>query len=249
RPEFHECQIGGAQSAQHQQALCTTLSVPEDRAHPEGRKIGLHVAWLKARASNPAPDALFFIAGGPGQASTEAFLEESSAFDRIRSERDIVLVDQRGTGGSNRLDCPELRSDLPSGDSALSATVAVQDLEAVRAALGYQQVDLYGISYATRVALQYLRAYPDSIRSVILDGVVPADLALGPDVSLDAQHALSLVFTRCEGDSACRQAFPDLAGSFASLQKDLGKHAVSVALRDPLTGAPRTEQLDWDKVA
>src|SRR6185312_8942389 len=82
RPEFHECQIGGAQSAQHQQALCTTLSVPEDRAHPEGRKIGLHVAWLKARASNPAPDALFFIAGGPGQASTEAFLEESSAFDR-----------------------------------------------------------------------------------------------------------------------------------------------------------------------
>jgi len=267
RPEFHECQIGGAQSAQHQQALCTTLSVPEDRAHPEGRKIGLHVAWLKARASNPAPDALFFIAGGPGQASTEAFLEESSAFDRIRSERDIVLVDQRGTGGSNRLDCPELRSDLPSGDSALSATVqaclkrlpgdprfytttvAVQDLEAVRAALGYQQVDLYGISYGTRVALQYLRAYPDSIRSVILDGVVPADLALGPDVSLDAQHALSLVFTRCEGDSACRQAFPDLAGSFASLQKDLGKHAVSVALRDPLTGAPRTEQLDWDKVA
>lgn len=267
RPEFHECQIGAADGSQRQQALCTTLMVPEDRAHPEGRMIGLHVAWLKARASHPAPDALFFIAGGPGQASTEAFLEESSAFDRIRSERDIILVDQRGTGGSNRLDCPELPTDLPRTDAALSAavqaclkqlpgdprfyttTVAVQDLEAVRVALGYAQVDLYGISYGTRVALQYLRAYPDSIRSVILDGVVPADLALGPDVSLDAQQALRLMFSRCDKDTACHQAFPDLAGSFASLQKDLGKHAVSVQLRDPLTGAPRTEELDWDKVA
>ena len=267
RPEFHECQIGAADSAQHLQALCTTFMVPEDRANPEGRKIGLHVAWLKARASHPKPDALFFIAGGPGQASTEAFLEESSAFDRIRNDRDIILVDQRGTGSSNRLDCPELPSDLPPGDAALSAavrdclkrlpgdprfyttTVAVQDLEAVRAALGYSQVDLYGISYGTRVALQYLRAYPGSIRSVILDGVVPADLALGPDVSLDAQHALGLIFTRCAGNPACRQAFPDLPGGFASLQKDLGKHAVSVQLRDPLTGAPRTEALDWDKVA
>jgi pimeloyl-ACP methyl ester carboxylesterase len=263
RPEFHECQIGAAHGAQRQQALCTTLTVPEDRQHPEGRKIGLHVAWLRARASHPQPDALFFIAGGPGQASTEAFLEESAAFDRIRSERDIILVDQRGTGGSNRLDCPELPSALPSADAAVQAclkqlpgdprfyttTVAVQDLEAVRTALGYKQLDLYGISYGTRVALQYLRAYPDSVRSVILDGVVPADLALGPDVSLDAQHALGLIFSRCDKDSACRQAFPDLAGGFTSLQKDLGKHAVSVALRDPLTGAPRTEDLDWDKVA
>ena len=267
RPEFHECQIGAEGGSQHQQALCTTFMVPEDRAHPEGRKIGLHVAWLKARASEPKPDALFFIAGGPGQASTEAFLEESAAFDRIRSERDIILVDQRGTGGSNRLDCPELPDGAKPDDAVLAAavqtclkqlpgdprfyttTAAVQDLDAVRAALGYAQVDLYGISYGTRVALQYLRAYPDSIRSVILDGVVPADLALGPDVSLDAQHALGLIFSRCDKDAACRRSFPDLAGSFASLQKDLGKHAVSVALRDPLTGAPRTEDLDWDKVA
>ncbi len=267
RPEFHECQIGAADGSQRLQALCTTLTVPEDRANPESRKIGLHVAWLKARASDPAPDALFFIAGGPGQASTEAFLEESSAFDRIRSERDIILVDQRGTGGSNRLDCPELPSDLPRADAALrtavqtclkqlpgdprfyTTTVAVQDLEAVRAAMGYKQVDLYGISYGTRVALQYLRAYPDSIRSVILDGVVPADLALGPEVSLDAQHALGLIFGRCDKDPACRHAFPDLAGSFTSLQKDLGKHTVSVQLRDPLTGAPRTEDLSWEKVA
>ncbi len=267
RPEFHECQIGADDAAQHQQALCTTFMVPEDRQHPEGKKIGLHVAWLKARASTPKPDALFFIAGGPGQASTEAFLEEAASFDRIRSEHDILLVDQRGTGQSNRLDCPEPPLGTRPNDAAIVAatqaclkqlpgdprfyttTVAVQDLDALRTALGYTQVDLYGISYGTRVALQYLRAYPDSIRSVILDGVVPADLALGPSVSLDAQRALGLIFTRCDQDKACHQAFPDLAAEFAALQKDLGSRAVSVSLRDPLTGAARTEELTWDKVA
>ena len=267
RPEFHECQIGAADSAQRQQALCTTFTVPEDRQHPGGKQIGLHVAWLKARASTPKPDALFFIAGGPGQASTEAFLDESVAFDRIRSEHDIVLVDQRGTGGSNRLDCPEVPAPAHPSDAEIAAaaqaclkqlpgdprfyttTVAVQDLEAVRKAMGYSQVDLYGISYGTRVALQYLRAYPDAVRSVILDGVVPADLALGPDVSLDAQRALGLIFERCGQDAACHQAFPDLAGSFAALQKDLGSRAVNVTLRDPLTGAPRTEPLSWEQVA
>jgi len=267
RPEFHECQIGAEDSAERQQALCTTFMVPEDRQHPEGRKIGLHVAWLRARASNPKPDALFFIAGGPGQASTEAFLEEAPAFDRIRSEHDVLLVDQRGTGSSNRLDCPPPPADMQPTDAEIAAaaqaclkqlpgdprfyttTVAVQDLEAVRAAMGYTQVDLYGISYGTRVALQYLRAYPDSVRAVVLDGVVPADLALGPGVSLDAQRALGLIFTRCEKDPGCRQAFPDLATDFSALQKDLNSHAVSVSLRDPLTGAPRTEQLTWEKVA
>ena len=267
RPEFHECQIGAEDSPQRRQALCTRFVVPEDRAHPEGRKIGLHVAWLKARASNPKPDALFFIAGGPGQAATEAFLEEAPAFDRIRSEHDIVLVDQRGTGGSNRLDCPQppavaqpteaeiaaaaqaCLKQLPGDPRFYTTTVAVQDLDAVRSAMGYPQVDLYGISYGTRVALQYLRAFPDATRAVVLDGVVPADLALGPDISLDAQRALGLIFTRCAQASGCKQAFPDLATDFSALQDDLDGRPVSVSLRDPLTGAPRTEQLTWEKVA
>jgi pimeloyl-ACP methyl ester carboxylesterase len=267
RPEFHECQIGAEDSPQRQQALCASLVVPEDRAHPERRKIGLHVAWLKARASEPKPDALFFIAGGPGQAATEAFLEEAPAFDRIRSEHDIVLVDQRGTGGSNRLDCPQPPAGLQPTDAEIAAaaqaclkqlpgdprfyttTVAAQDLDAVRAAMGYPQVDLYGISYGTRVALQYLRAFPENARAVVLDGVVPADLALGPDISLDAQRALGLLFSRCARVPGCKQAFPDLAANFSALQKDLDGHPVSVSLRDPLTGAPRSEQLTWDKVA
>jgi len=267
KPEFHECQIGAEDAAERQQAFCATITVPEDRQHPDGRKIGLHVAWLKARASVPRPDALFFIAGGPGQAATEAFLEEAPAFDRVRSEHDIVLVDQRGTGGSNRLDCPQPPAGIQPTDAEIAAaaqaclrhlpgdprfyttTVAVQDLDTVRAAMGYAQVDLYGISYGTRVALQYLRAFPDSTRAVVLDGVVPADLALGPDVSLDAQRALDLIFSRCGQAPGCKQAFPDLAANFSALQQDLDGRSVSVSLRDPLTGAPRTEQLTWEKVA
>lgn len=266
-PVFEGCQIGAGDSAQRLQALCTTITVPEDRAHPQGKLIGLHVALLKARSSNPKPDALFFIAGGPGQASTESFVQESAAFDRIRSEHDVVLVDQRGTGGSDRLDCPAPVFGADQGEAAVTSaaaeclkhlaadprfyttTVAVQDLDEVRQVLGYPSVDLYGISYGTRVALQFLRAYPGSVRSVILDGVVPADLALGPEVSLDAQRALGLIFKRCDADAPCHKAFPDLTADFAGLQRSLTAHPASVTLRDPLSGAPRTETLTWDKVA
>ncbi|HEU5399081.1 MAG TPA: alpha/beta fold hydrolase, partial [Gammaproteobacteria bacterium] len=267
-PVFQDCQIGAADSVTRLQARCTTLVVPEDRAHPEGRKIGLHIAVLKARASKPQPDPLFFLAGGPGQAATEAYVQEAPAFDRIQADRDVVLVDQRGTGESNRLDCPAASGlpddataaavdravdaclkQLPGDPRYYTTSVAVQDLDAVRAALGYPSIDLYGISYGTRVALQYLREYPGHTRSVVLDGVVPADLALGPDVSLDAQHALGLIFIRCDRDPACHKAFPDPSGAFAGLRRDLGYRAVSVTLRDPLSGAPRTEDLTWSKVA
>lgn len=267
-PAFSDCQIGAGDSPDRIQARCTTLTLPEDRAHPEGRRIGLHIAVLKARASEPKPDPLVFIAGGPGQASTEAFVQEAGAFDRVREQRDILLVDQRGTGGSNRLDCPappagaaydsdadiakaaaDCLKQLPGDPRFYTTSVAVEDLDAVRAVLGYPALDLYGISYGSRVALQYLREYPDHTRSVVLDGVVPADLALGPGVSLDAERSLKLIFDRCAEEPACHRAFPDPAADFASLQATLKAHPAEVSLRDPLTGAPRTETLSWDKLA
>lgn len=268
-PRFGDCQIGGADLPVHLQARCTTVTVPEDRAHPEAKQIGLHVAVLKARAAEAKPDPLVFIAGGPGQASTESFVQEAQAFDHIRETRDILLVDQRGTGASNRLDCPappsgttpygsdadiakaaaDCLKQLPGDPRFYTTSVAVQDLETVRAALGYTALDLYGISYGTRVALQYLREFPAHTRSVVLDGVVPADLALGPGVSLDAERALKLIFTRCGQDADCRQAFPNPDGDFARLETELKARPVSVTVRDPLTGAPRVETLTWDKLA
>lgn len=263
---FSDCQIGAADAATHLQARCATLSVPEDREHPAGKHIGLFVAVLKARASKPAADPLFFIAGGPGQASSEAFVLESPAFDRVRADHDIVLLDQRGTGSSNRMDCPRTLGrdlsdaaladavasclkQLPGDPRFYTTSVAVQDLDDVRAALGYDSIDLYGVSYGTRVALEYLREFPARTRSAVLDGVVPADLAIGPDVSLDAQQALSLIFDRCRADAACHKAFPDPAGDFITLQNELTGHQVTVALRDPLTGAPRDEAVSWQQMA
>lgn len=266
--KFTSCQIGAADSPQHLEAQCTTLTVPEDRAKPEGKKIGLHIAVLRARTGQPAPDPLFFIAGGPGEASTQSFVQFAPAFGRIRENRDIVLVDQRGTGESNPLNCPagpQTRGNpsateiaqqvqaclqqLPGDPRFYTTTVAVKDLDAVRQALGYGEINLYGISYGTRVALEYLREFPQHVRSVILDGVVPANLAIGPGVSLDAQSALNGIFARCNQEVDCHKAFPDIAGTFARFQQTLEQHPAKVSLRDPLTGAPLTEMLTWPEVA
>lgn len=267
-PSFTPCQIGMPDSALHMQAQCTTLAVPEDYARPAGKKIHLHIAVLKAHTGNPAPDPLFFIAGGPGEASTQAYVQEAAAFERLRARRAIVLVDQRGTGQSNPLDCPsgpntvalptpaEVRQQTETCLKQLSGnprfyttTVAVKDLDAVRAALGYAEINLYGISYGTRVALEYLREYPQHVRSMILDGVVPPDLNVGETAPQAAQQALDKIFQRCAAESACHQAFPELPETFARLEHKLRQRPVSVSLRDPLTGAPLTQTLNWETAA
>lgn len=265
---FERCQIGAPNSPQHLQAECTSLSVPENYAQPAGKHIRLHIAVLKARSGHAAPDPLFFIAGGPGEASTQAFVQEAPAFTRIRAERDIVLVDQRGTGESNALNCPATAQSLqpptaseitqqtlaclqqlPGDPRYYTTSVAVQDLDRVRAALAYSEIDLYGISYGTRVALQYLREFPQHTRSVILDGVVPPDWNVGGTTPQDAQQALDKIFQRCAAAQTCQQAFPALPAVFAGLEQTLKQHPVSVNYRDPLTGAPRTDKLDWQTAA
>lgn len=253
------CQIGKPGGTTFMDARCGKLDVPEDRDHPEGRHIKLNLAVVPALDSTPAPDAVFFLAGGPGQAATEDFPGQLGAFAKLRQHHDIVLLDQRGTGGSNRLQCPLPKSadDQPPDDKAQIAalaacadklpgdprfyttTVAVKDLDAVRAALGYKTIDLYGVSYGTRVALEYLREFGEHTRAVVLDGVVPADLALGPQISLNAQHALELMFKRCTADAACHGHFPDLAGDFHRLRADLKAKPVTLSVPDPLTAAPR----------
>src|SRR5271170_7256119 len=192
-------------------ADCGVLEVPENPHEPEGRNIHLHVARVAAINRRKQPDALFVLAGGPGQAASAFYASVAPAFERIQRERDIVLIDQRGTGASNPLDCAEDEERLYQASNAqiLAATqrcldtlrararpayyttsLAVSDLERVRAALGYERINLYAVSYGTRVAQQYLRRYPARVRALILDGVVPPQLAVGPEVALDAESAL-----------------------------------------------------------
>ncbi len=237
-------------------AHCGRLRVPESYDEPSGRQISLFVAVVPALRQQAKPDAFTAIAGGPGGASTEDFASwGSQTFAEIRKSRDIVLVDQRGTGRSHRMSCDLDEDDLADRSSeeiaALSraclatlsgdprqytTTVAVRDLEAVRAVLGYEQLNVYGVSYGTRVALEYMRRHPDRVRTVILDGVVPADLALGPSVPLAAQRSLDLLFARCAADEACRARYPTLKGDFQSLLHRLSLQPMEVEFRDPRTG-------------
>lgn len=222
--------------------------------------LSLHVAVVPAMRLQPAADPLFILSGGPGQAASDYYLSIGPAFARIRRDRDIVLVDQRGTGRSNRLDCrlpegaelarldaPRLRAalraclaTLPGDPRQYTTSIAVRDLEEVRAALGYQRINLYGVSYGTRVAQHYLRRHPQRVRTVILDGVVPPQLALGPQAPLDAQRALDAVFARCSASEPCRQAFPQIARTFVDLREQLERQPLTLSVPDPLDAQQTT---------
>jgi pimeloyl-ACP methyl ester carboxylesterase len=240
-------------------ARCGRLAVPEDYERPDGTQIELSVAVVPAIAARAKPDPLFLLAGGPGQGAQEAFIGTLGAFSGIRRERDLVMVDQRGTGGSNKLHCdfptdaleiedsPEtLRNlaaqcleTLPGDPRFYTTSVAVRDLDAVRAALGYERINLYGGSYGTRVAQHYARRHPDRTRTVVLDGVVNPALALGASMALDADAALRAAFARCAAHPACASRYPSLEADFASLRGRLDAGPVAVRLPDPVTAEPR----------
>lgn len=275
------CQLSAPGISQRISAECGTLTVFEDRAAGTGRTIDLRIAVLPAVSRTPAPDPLFFLTGGPGQAATESFVQVAGAFLSINRTRDIVLVDQRGTGGSNPLRCPLPEDPLPEepveGEAATAATeseaeytarwlqscadsldadptlyithIAMDDLDQVRAALGYEQINLYGVSYGTRAALSYLRQYPPRVRSLILDGVVPPDLALGLNVARNAQRSLDLIFARCAAEPACAESFPDLSGTFAQLMQRLAEQPIELTLPHPVSGNLTHIALGRDDVA
>jgi pimeloyl-ACP methyl ester carboxylesterase len=248
------CQLPGLERP----ARCGTLEVFENRQTRRGRRIGIRVAVLPATAPVPAPDALFIIVGGPGQSAVATAKAFSGIFAGVLAERDIVLVDQRGTGGSHPLDCPLPGSDddpqsyfgemLPvaalrdcltrlDADPALYTTpIAMDDLDDVRAALGYPRIDLYGSSYGSRAALVYMRSHPERVRSTVLRGAVPTDMKLPLYYARDSQRALELLFDECAADAACRQAFPDLRARHAAVQERLARGPVSVDVTQQDTG-------------
>lgn len=242
---------------------CGWLEVPENRDASAGKTIRLRVTLIPALRTSAEPDPLVILAGGPGQSAHDAYAIAGPAFAAVRRDRDIVLLDQRGTGQSNRLDCDftddiELESNDPQqlqrlarhclsalhGDPRFYTTsVAVRDLEALRVALGYEKLSFYAVSYGTRVAQHYLRRYPSRVRAAVLDGVVPVDLALGPDIAPRAQQALDAVFDRCAADSACNKTFPDLRGQFSALRARIEREPIHTQLLDPLDAKPISETL------
>ena len=260
------CQLAHPFLATRIPAMCGTFEVPEDHDHPAGRTLSLRVAVVQAEAGGKAPDPVFFLAGGPGQAATEIYPALADTFKRVARKRDIVLVDQRGTGSSARLDCSELsqpdsvdRTELDElrlvaacgevlGRKAdlrrYGSEDFARDLDLVRGALGAEQVNLVGASYGTRMALVYARRFPARVRSMVLDGVAPLEMAVGGFFERDAQRAFTLADGRCRADPACATAFPDPAGDLAALVASLERGPRTLSLRDPLSGAARQVTLD-----
>ena len=238
-------------------AQCGSLEVFEDRNSGAGRKISLNIVVLPAIDHNPLPDPLFFLAGGPGMGATEIGDMVKSSFRRVNRSRDIVLVDQRGTGSSNPLDCEFGEMDFFSGfkidarteelktcleelrlkaDPRLYTTpIAMDDLDEVRVALGYERINLYGGSYGTRAALIYLRRHSEHVRTVVLDGLAPTALKLPLYMGADAQRSLDIMLTDCENDESCSQAFPDIRSKFYALLDRLERNPQTVRVRNPLT--------------
>jgi pimeloyl-ACP methyl ester carboxylesterase len=251
-------------------AECGVLLVPENPQQPAGRQIGLHVARVAAISRRKQPDPLFILAGGPGASASAFYVAAAPAFARILRERDIVLVDQRGTGASNRLDCAQdedllyrasnaevaastracLAALAPRADVAFYTTsLAVQDLERVRVALGLGSINLYGASYGTRVAQHYVRHFGSHVRSVILDGVVPVGLALGPASATNAERVLLDIFTRCVDEPACHARFGDPAADYKSVRAALKLSTVPVSVHDPTTGEDTPFEFGPDHLA
>ncbi|NND60507.1 MAG: alpha/beta fold hydrolase [Gammaproteobacteria bacterium] len=266
--DLEPCRLTGGSGLRSVAAECGFLEVPENPQDPDGRTIGLKVARIAAIAPRFPDSAFTVLAGGPGQASTEFYADYAAAFAAIQRHHDILLIDQRGTGGSNALDCEfDLNSGLElsvelarqvaaqclaalDGDPRYYTTsVAVTDLDRVRAALGYDRLNIYGASYGTRVALHYLRRYPAHTRSVVLDGVIAADQLVGPDIAVDAQAALDAIFARCAADTACAARFGNPAESFAALRQRLLQQPIDLSIPHPLTGAPEAVSLNHDALA
>lgn len=255
RLELQPCELAGGVAAR-----CGTLAVPENHATGQGPTIDLYVAVLPATGPTPAPDALFFLSGGPGGVASVDHAWTADALYGLNRSRDFVLVDQRGVGQSNPLRCPapaftvadalrpenapqleayiaDCVSDLPGDPAHYTSAMAAADLEAVREALGYQQINLYGGSYGATLAQYYALAYPERVRTLFLEGASLLGVHLRERWPITRQAALEQLFRACAEDASCNARYPALQAAFAAVLARVGERPVTTSVTLP-DGAP-----------
>ncbi len=277
RLAFTPCTLAAQSGAAGVEAQCGTLSVAENPALPQGRRIALHIAWVPADDNGQTqPDPVFMLAGGPGQAATSSYPQVAPAFREVLKKRNVILVDQRGTGDSNPLQCTDTSgkqttSDNESSDNPEDArrfavrcrdelskkadlrfyttTDAIRDLDDVRKAIGAARINLIGISYGTRVAQQYAMRYPHSTRALVLDSVAPNTLFVGNEFARNLEQALDLQFGQCGRIPACARALGNPRSRLDALMASLKSNPPLVHYRDASTGLPREDTLHPSDVA
>ncbi len=268
------CDLAQPNSGLSTAAWCGEFPVPENRDDPHSRTIKLKLAVLRSRAQVVSQDMLVFLAGGPGQAATDSIGTVAATLTPLLAHRHVLLLDQRGTGGSNALNCKEPDETAAPGDSTFDAaklraaaavclqqlaghadpryyttTIAAQDLEDVRKALGSPAFDLIGVSYGTRMAQQYLRRFPQAVRSVVLDSVVPNTAVLGEDFARNLDDALKAQFARCTAVPACKKQFGDPDQTLYQLRDALRANPHEVSFRDPQSYQTVRRVLNEDALA
>ena len=243
------------------EARCGTFQVWEDREAKKGRRIPIEIAVVPARLRARESDPIVVLAGGPGQGAISLASQVMPLFTRLNDARDVVLIDQRGTGSSNPLDCDDEQEQslqslfedtlpqkalqrclaaLDADPSKYITTIAVADYDEVLTALGYGKVNLWGGSYGTRVALEFLRRHGARVRSAVLDGVAPAGMKLPLSFVTDGDAALERLLADCEADERCRQLYPALRATIGEVRGELARRPVRAAIADPRTGERET---------
>jgi len=268
---FEKCHLAAPNAQAPVPAYCTTINVVENTDSPAQRPrlIALRLAWLPPRqGSDAAADPVFFISGGPGQSALQSYPQIAPAFADIRDTRGVILLDQRGTGASNPLNCALPEDENASIDALQQAAQqcvnelsthsdlrhyttieAIFDLETVRKAIGAKQINVVGVSYGTRVAQQYAQHYPASTRTLVLDSPVPNDISLATIPARNLDEALALQFARCSRDRACYQALGDPRIELDRLLRRLRADPATVHYRDANSGQMRTDTLHAENVA
>lgn len=249
------CQLPGVAG----ELLCGKLSVFENREMKSGRKININVVVMPALEANPGPDPIFILAGEPGMPNTNLAHGYASYLnlDEYRRKRDIVLVDERGTGASNPLHCNQGKSDdnlqsyLNEGYTPemvmacrqelekkadltqYTTPISMKDLDEVRQWLGYERINLIGASYGTRAALVYMQQYPENVRSAILINTMPTYFEVPLYRAYNSQRAFDLLIKECQEDSICGRRFPNLEKDFKSVMNKLRREPATAMFANP----------------
>lgn len=249
---LENCHVDGVKA----QVKCGKLQVPENYSKSDREKISINFVVLLAIDNSDNKTPLMFLAGGPGQAAAELASGLRQVFNEVRKTRDLILVDQRGTGQSHPLQCEEaIEQDIYaitpeefsaqdikdclasfSGDlSQYNSENAIRDFDAVRAALGHKQLNIYGGSYGTRAGLVYMRMFPDSLRSVVLDSVGPIEVPIGL-FGQSSARSFNLLLANCQKELSCQKAYPELELEFKALLTRLAQAPAQVNIAHPRLG-------------
>ncbi|WP_206483467.1 alpha/beta fold hydrolase [Thalassotalea sp. G2M2-11] len=260
---LEQCHLEGIK----QQVKCGQLLVPENYQQPNGEKISINFAVLPAIDNSNDKAPLMFLAGGPGQAAVSLAGGLYKAFNEVRKTRDIILVDQRGTGQSHPLQCDNaiemdayqsLPEDFDVSDvkqciSALTGDLsqynsenAIRDFDAVRQSLGHEKITIYGGSYGTRAGLVYMRMFPESISAVVLDSVGPIEVPIGL-FGQSSARSFELLLAHCQQEASCQATYPNLAQEFKQVVAQLEQKPLTLTIPHPRLGTSTTMKLNRSK--